>query len=89
MTTTIYYSVTDDATAHRHMLGLPQTLDVHDSADRVSLVEECADDWHSNYDGWVAEWPRMFVLYESKKGPALERFEVDRETVPHFSASRV
>ena len=88
MKTTVYYSASADATAHRFRLDLPQDLDVHDSADRVGLVEECADDWHSNHDGWEAKWPRMFVLYESKEGPALERFEVDREANPIFSVSR-
>jgi len=52
-------------------------------------AERCADDYHSNHDGWESVWPRTFKLYATEDGPALAAFEVDREARPEFIASPV
>lgn len=86
----VYYSARDDG--HRFRLELDPTFtegryDLTDTDDQQIIVETCAEDWHSNHDGWEAQWPRTFTLYADKEGPALAAFEVDREYVPSFSAS--
>src|SRR4051812_13285342 len=45
-----------------------------------------AEDYHANHDGWESSWPIDFFIYESEEGPAVGRFEVERETVPEFYA---
>lgn len=47
---------------------------------------DAAEDFHSNHDGWESVWPMDFTIYESEEGPAVGRFEVERETVPQFHA---
>lgn len=86
----VYYSARDDG--HRFMLDLDGSYTLMDAEDASidelgDVAELCADDWHSNHDGWEAQWPRKFTLYAGKEGPALAEFEVDREHVPSFSAS--
>lgn len=89
MSTTVFYTPTDDDGAHRHKVVLDADYDLEDGTWNDSIAEQCADDWHSNHDGWEAQWPRVFVLYADKEGPELARFEVERETVPHFMAMPV
>ncbi len=86
----VYYSAREDG--HRFMLDLdgsytlmePDDASIDELAD---VAQFCAEDWHSNHDGWEAQWPRTFALYASKEGPALAHFEVDCEMVPSFSAT--
>jgi hypothetical protein len=88
MPTTIFYNAYDDDTAHRHQVTLIADYDLDDDSWNDDLAERCADDWHSNHDGWEASWPRTFVLFRDKTGPAFARFTVDREYAPQFSATK-
>lgn len=52
-------------------------------------AQECAKNYHYRHDGWEnSSWPLTFVL-SSVEGEELGRFEVSRECVPEFSATRI
>lgn len=53
-----------------------------DGRDFEMMAEHCAEQWHSNHDGWEATWPVEFRVYEDDI--EVGRFSVDREYVPHF-----
>jgi hypothetical protein len=50
------------------------------------VVEDCAEDYHHNHDGYESRWPLKFTLYATEDGPALGVFDVEREYEPTFSA---
>jgi hypothetical protein len=86
MPTTLYYNEDGDDEGRRHQVTLIADYDLDDDTWNDSIAEQCAEDWHSNHDGWEASWPRVFSLYRQKTGPSFARFEVERETVPQFNA---
>ncbi len=88
-TTTIWYARADYGSAYRHSVTVGGSWDSMDSFDAENLAQECAEDYHSNHDGWEASWPLTFALYASKDGPEVGRFEVEREMEPTFMASPV
>ncbi len=51
-------------------------------------VQECANDYYFNHDGWESTWPMTFALKGSKDGE-IKRFEVDRDYDPVFIASEI
>jgi hypothetical protein len=53
---------------------------------RRDLAVDVAEDYHSNHDGWESRWPLDIDLYETEDGPIVARYEVERESVPSFSA---
>lgn len=73
-----WYSIDDDdyrfelVTVHRR--------------DWSECAVEAAEDYHFNHDGWESSWPLNITLYESEDGPAVAKYEVERETVPEFHA---
>lgn len=87
MSTTLFYSAHEGEDAHRYTVTLIADYDLRDDTWNDSIAEQCAEDWHRNYDGWEAQWPRVFTLFKNKTGPAFAKFEVDRETVPQFNAT--
>lgn len=78
----VFYSVGDDETRFELETG----LDLASEYWQDSIAEECADEYHSNHDGWEGRWPREFTLYASKDGPPIATFIVEREFEPTFSA---
>ena len=52
------------------------------------IAEECADDYHSNHDGYESSWPLRFFIRESEEGPIIAMFDVDREVVPQFTVRK-
>lgn len=52
------------------------------------IVEECAADFHSNYDGWECEWPLTLNVW-NEAGKLLGSFTVERECEPIFSAYEI
>jgi hypothetical protein len=62
---------------------------ITDPDDHEHLAEKCADDFHSEHDGWEANWPLRITLYATKTGPAVATFEVEREYEPRFNAMKV
>lgn len=59
--------------------------DITDDIDQSWIAEECADDFHSNHDGWESTWPMKFKLWDPQ-GNVVGVFEVDREYTPTFHA---
>lgn len=80
---TYWYSVHEvgpDATRFQ-LPGITRRLD--------DVAVDAAEDYHSNHDGWESSWPLDITLYETKDGPAIATFEVERETVPEFHAKQI
>ena len=46
------------------------------------IVEEVAEDYNRDHDGWEASWPLTFTLFIN--GRSLGSFKVDREFEPTF-----
>lgn len=84
----IWYSSSDYEDPERHMLKLPRTYDIARPVEERAIATECAADFHNNHDGWECRWPRDITLYETEDGPPLASFEVDREMVPEFWATK-
>lgn len=78
----IYYSTGSD---YRHWIE--SRLDVTDEQDMEDIARECAEDFHSEHDGWECSWPRDFVLYRDEEGPAVATLEVGRDVEPVFTAT--
>jgi hypothetical protein len=53
----------------------------------IWIVEEAAEYYHDNCDGYECGWPLIFELF-TMDGKLLGKFEVEREAVPQFSATR-
>ncbi|WP_419342750.1 hypothetical protein ACM1PE_06760 [Achromobacter sp. PD1] len=51
-------------------------------------AEACAEDYFHNHDGFEANWPLTFALFDGMTGPEIGRWEVDLEFEPSFSASQ-
>ena len=49
------------------------------------VAEDCAEDFHSNHDGWDNDWPIEFVIAD-EAGEVLGTFNVHMEARPEFSA---
>lgn len=49
------------------------------------IAEDAAMDYHSNHDGWECSWPEDIYLYRDD-GTFIGKFEVERHSVPEFSA---
>ena len=50
------------------------------------VAEDCAEDFHSNHDGWESKWPLDFKVWYDF-GEVLGVFQIEREYEPLFSAS--
>ena len=50
------------------------------------IAEDAADNYHSCHDGWENSWPLDISVFK-EDGTLIGTFEVERETVPSFSAS--
>lgn len=57
--------------------------------DRCDQAVDAAEDYHGNHDGWEDRWPIEIEIFDSEDGPSAGRFEVERESVPQFSAREV
>jgi len=52
----------------------------------ADLAEEAAAEYHNRRDGWEASWPVTFEIF--RDGKSLGTFEVEREQVPQFHATK-
>lgn len=48
----------------------------------------CADDYHSNHDGWEATWPLNLYLAETEAATTWTTFIIDREYTATFYARK-
>lgn len=83
----LWYSVNDDAGEYRFHIKY-KLLSVKEDLDKEMAAKHCAEDFHSNHDGWEAVWPLNITLYESEDDPAIATFEVEREVEPVFYVRR-
>ena len=51
------------------------------------LVEECANQYHDDHDGWESDWPCFFMLWID--GEYLGMFETELQYDPTFTAEKV
>lgn len=51
------------------------------------LDEDCADDYHSNHDGWESHWP-LVLKVATIDDVILAIFEIERESEPVFYARK-
>jgi hypothetical protein len=86
---TIWYRVIDHCEASYYDIELPVTYDLTRPMEQTLIAARCAEDYHSNHDGWESNWPLTFALHATEEGPEVARLEIDREAVPHFYASHV
>lgn len=92
-TTNVYYThehsgyFDDDSVDLDDLYQIETMWDITDDIDQGWIAEECADDFHSNHDGWESSWPIEFKLW-SDKGVVIGVFEVDRDVQPVFHAYR-
>ena len=81
--TTVWYSVSDDDC--RWELTVKGAWDMNDEFDAESVAEECAEDFHSNHDGWEYRWPLTIKLWaDEDRTPALAIVDVERDMEPVF-----
>lgn len=83
MSTRVWYSRDN---GYRHDFEIQANVDMARAEDTLlaDVAEECAEDFHSNHDGWEATWPLTLRLYASEDGREVGRFEIDREAQPVF-----
>lgn len=72
----------------KHTIIVQGLYDISDEMDRKLLMQEAAADFHYNRDGWDADWPITFAMYEGDNGPEIARYEIERESRPSFSVTR-
>ncbi len=75
---TYWYSVVHDGETKYELDGSVRVLG--------DVAEKAAEDYYHNHDGWEVGWPLEFLIYETKDGPPVGRFDMEREDVPTFYA---
>lgn len=55
--------------------------------EKEALLEECANDYWSNHDGWECTWPLTFSLHRTENGSEIARFTIEMEAEPRFYAT--
>lgn len=81
----IWYSTEGSS---RYSIEMSDQYNISRPMEQGEIVEVCAEDFHSERDGWECNWPRDFILYADEEGPPIAAFRVDREAVPQFYAFR-
>ena len=59
-----------------------------DKEDGERLAEAAAENYHYRHDGWDPSWPLILVIRD-ENGSEIGTYEVDRESVPQFTAREV
>lgn len=54
-----------------------------------ALMEECADHYWREHDGWENSWPQVFSLHLEEGGPEILRSTIEMEAEPRFFASKI
>lgn len=52
-------------------------------------AEACAEDYFHNHDGFEANWPLTFAIFDGFAGPEIGRWEVALEYEPSFNAAQL
>lgn len=79
-----------DVYQHHEYIDATRTI-IHVSnvrcSDASDIAEVYADFIHARRDGWESSWP-LTIRVRCPTGPVID-FEVERETVPEFTANEV
>ena len=59
----------------------------HDTEFMDWVVEDCANDFHNNHDGWESRWPITFRIW-TESNEVLGDYLVERDHEPVFRAHR-
>lgn len=51
------------------------------------IVEDCAEDFYHNRDGWDSSWPVDITVYINRE--SIGTFEVECDFEPTFSATKI
>jgi len=83
----IFYRVIDccEDSYFEYDSGASYNLDV--DYEQEALLEECADNFWSNHDGWEYTWPLTFTLHNEENGSEIGRFTIEMEAEPRFYAT--
>lgn len=65
--------------------GIVQRSSVDDIDEEEA--EACAEDYFRNHDGFEANWPLTFAIFDGFTGPEIGRWEVALEYEPTFTAA--
>lgn len=52
-------------------------------------AEACAEDFFHNHDGFEANWPLTFAIFDGFTGPEIGRWEVALDYEPSFNAAQL
>lgn len=84
----MWYSVDDYD--YKFEYNQEKHLSVLNEYDQHTLAKYCAEDYHSNHDGWEASWPLNIFLYLSETdSKPVAIFEVEREARPVFYTRKI
>lgn len=82
-----YCRIWDDDTSNEGLEADYSFNSVWDADELEYLAEAAAGDYHSNHDGWEADWPLRFAIF--KDDILLGKCEVYLEFSPSFSAGEI
>jgi hypothetical protein len=84
MKTKVHYAVEDHGMTFEDSWSIDTVWDLDDALDYIA--EECAENYHSEHDGWESHWPVTFVMWDAQ-GKELGTCEVYRDAEPVFRAA--
>ena len=82
----VYYS-TDDHQIFEHEVS--EGTCIHRPLEQRQVIEECAEQYFNEHDGWEAGWPLEFRLHNWKTNEVIARLKVELEFEPAFTANIV
>lgn len=85
----IFYCVNDIDPTYRFSYESSSNYDLGTEYECEALLEECADNYWRDHDGWESSWPHTFILYKDQDGPEIGRFTVEMEAEPRFYATSI
>lgn len=82
----VKFSVDIDDHSEKYDYTTDGHYDTESYHDCEMIIEQIAEVYHNDYDGWESRWPIEFKLYDSDD-KNLGTFRVERESQPVFSAT--
>jgi hypothetical protein len=84
--TTVHYYPDEDDFDNSYEVGFETDFDLNDEIDLQIMAEKVAKDYHEHHNGWENYWPLQFFIWVDGHK---HHFEVERISVPEFTASRI
>ena len=85
----IYYRVIDHCEDSYYEYDASGLYDLDVDYEVEALLEQCADDYWSEHDGWESSWPLTFTLHQEEGGLEVARSVIEMEAEPRFYARDV